>query len=432
MTTTLNEARVGLSKITGDYWASALTGNGAADGTTIVDTALQRFPAAWIGDEVTMFDMITSGTYSGEERKISSLSTSTLTVLAHGGQILSAVTYEVHRLFTPSDKRLALIAAARNVYPDLFNEIWDESIVSGNWLKDGSLERWTTSTNLTDWAETTLTATQTSTAGYVRHGTYSCRLNTAAGTLAQSITQFTDLQFLRGKPVTFTVQAWCDTASALRLSINDGVTQTYSGYLSPLSKWTEDDPRQDSFYVTQTIDDNASQVTFTIHFESAAATAYIDDARVIGPLGARLYIGHLGFAQNRPRTIDMAISSSLMEPPIPVRNSTVDPAGYLYLPSDYPVDRGLRLRGLGYLDFLSGGVASTDWTATIALDEPQIQVVYAEAALYLYKQMSMPNFDRASREPYQQMVSYWEAESAKLRTRYGMPVPPIRTNWGVS
>ena len=162
MSTTLLNAEVALSKELADFWSSTTTSAGAAGGTTLVDTALKAKANDWITDEA--YDMVTESTYDGEERKISSLdnSSGTITVLAHGGQIASGIDYRIHRLFEASEKRRAIIAAAANVYPSCFAEIFDESLVSGNWLKDGSFERWTTSSNLTDWTETTLTATQTS------------------------------------------------------------------------------------------------------------------------------------------------------------------------------------------------------------------------------------------------------------------------------
>ena len=432
MSTTLSAAEQALSKELGDFWSSTTTSAGAGDYTTLIDTALKAKANDWITDEC--YDQITSGTYDGEERKVSSLTNSsgTLTMLAHGGQIASGVTYRVHRLFEASEKRRALVAAAKNVFPACFQEVWDETLVSGNWLKDGSFERWTTTTNLTDWTETTLTATQTSTSPYYRHGTYSCKLSTAAGTLSQAITNFDDLKNLRGRSVTFTVQAWCDTASALRISVNDGTTQTYSSYHAGDSAWTEDDPRNDSFYVTQYIAPNATQVTFTIHLASATATAYVDDARVISDYRGRLYISHLGLAQNRPHQVLIEPTYySQEEPWVKVHGYTVDKDGYLYIPTTYSSDRRLRVRGIGYLDFLVSGVSSTAWTATIALDEPQIKILVAEAALYLYTWMSMPNYESGTREQYQQAMTFWAREAAGRKAKFGMKSPGATVHWGV-
>ncbi|MBE3143595.1 MAG: hypothetical protein IMZ61_06690, partial [Planctomycetes bacterium] len=84
MTTTLAVARQLLSKELGDYWASTTTSAGST--TAIVDTALKAQSSNWVSDAREMWDLITSGTYDGQERKITSLDATSgiLTVLAHG------------------------------------------------------------------------------------------------------------------------------------------------------------------------------------------------------------------------------------------------------------------------------------------------------------------------------------------------------------
>ena len=433
MSTTLEAAMQELSKQIGDYWAGTATSNGASDGTTIVDTALKAKANDWV-ETGEAYDRITSGDYDNEERAISSLdnSTGTLTTLAHGGQVASAVTYEIHRLFSASDKREALIFAARHGFPSIFQEVWDESLVCGNWLKDGSFERWTTASDLTDWTETTVTVTQNSSAPYRRHSLYSCKLDTAAGTLAQSISNFEDLQSLRGRNVTFTCQGWCDTASCLRLSINDGTTQTYSDYHAGDSAWTEDNPRDDGFYVSQYIAPNATQVTFTIHHLVAAGTSYVDDARAISDYRGRISIGYLWLAKNKPHSVYIEPSYySTEEEWIRIRDYEVDPDGYLYIPTDYQSDRRLRIRGIGYLDFLVSGVSSSRWSATIALDSPQLDILVAEAALYLYAKSALPNLDTGDRREFANAYSFWQMKLTEAKSKFGMKAPPITINSGV-
>ena len=126
MTVTLAEMRIMISKEIGDYWAGTTTSSGSS--TTVVDTALKAKGNDWISDAPQEhYDLLTSGTYSGEERKISSLdnTSGTLTTLAHGGTVASAVGYEVHRLFTASEKRTALIFAAKMAFPTIFKKIRD-------------------------------------------------------------------------------------------------------------------------------------------------------------------------------------------------------------------------------------------------------------------------------------------------------------------
>ena len=431
MSTTLLAAEQLLSKELGDYWSSTTTGAGST--TTLVDSALLAKANDWITDETYAFliEEPTGDAAIYDERKVSSLdnTTGTLTTLAFAGAPGTGIDYELHRQFTPSEKRRALVAAAKKIFPACFQEIWDETQISGNWLRDGSLERWTTSTDLTNWTDTTVTTTQTSTSLYYKHGAYSCKLSGAIGNIAQAITDFDDLKHLAGKSVTFTVQGWSDTASCLRLGIYDGTTYTYSSYHDGDSAWTE---HNDPLSVTAVIKDNPTAITFYIYHDVATtATSYVDDARVISGDRSRLYIGHMGFAQNRPHRVYIEPSDySQEEPWYMVRDWLVDKDGYLYLPASTASDYRLRLRGIGYLDFLVSGVSSTAWTATIALDSPQIEILAAEAALYLYTTMSMPNYEAGTRAAYQQMIPYWEAESAKRKAQFGMLAPGTAIHWG--
>ncbi len=505
MTTTLLNCEVELSKQIGDFWASTTTSDGAAGGTTLIDTALKAKQNNWITRET--YDMLTEGTASAaigtitsntlanptvvttsavhglttgdivtiagsnstpvidgirtvtvlttttftvpvnvtvagtagtitagtlyEERKISSLNNTpgTLTVLAHGGGIGSGIDYRVHRLFSASDKRRALISAAKRVYPSLFKEIWDESLISGNWLKDGSFERWDDTSTLTDWTDdATVILTQTSDSPYYKHGSYSCKLGTAAGYIHQDITNFDDIKHLAGKTVTFTVQGYCATASTLRISIYDGTTTTYSSYRTAEGAWTE---HNDPLKVTATIQDNPTAIEFHILLDTANV-AYIDDARVISDYRSKLYIGNLGLARNRPHQVFIEPTDySQQEGWIRVRDYKVDGDGYLYIPTTYPSDYRLRIRGIGYLDFLASGVSSTAWTATIDLDAPQIEILVAQAALYLYTWMAVPNFDSGTTVEYKEMIGYWKQELAERIAKFHMISPGVTIHWGI-
>ena len=431
MTTALSACRVELSKQLGDYWASATTGDGLAGGTTLVDTELKAKQNAWIGKD--MYDLITEAAHArlNEERQISSLSNTlgTLTVLAHGGQILTGIDYEIHRLFTASEKRLALIAAARMAWPYIHEKIWDESLVSGNWLKDGSFEIWTSSSALAHWTKATCTIATETSSPYYKHGATSCKITGIAGTIKQNVSNWDDIKRLAGQSVTFSIQAHSDTASALRISIYDGVNdQTYSSYHDGDSAWTQDDPRNDNMYVQQFIDWNPTEITFTIHHENASATSYVDDARVIGPYQPRLFIDQLGLSQETPVQVEIESENySTDEPWAQVFNSRLDTElGYLYLPSSVQRDRRLRIKGIGYLDFLdSSGDSATAWDSTININSPQTDILIAQAILYLYTQMSLPNFSRNTRDDFQDMVVFWESKLRRAIGKHGMEVQSI-------
>lgn len=429
MTTLLSACRVELSKQINDYWASATTGAGSA--TTIVDALLKAKQNAWIGKD--MYDLITEVDHDSEdeERLISSLNNTsgTLTVLDHDNTTGIGMDYEIHRLFTASEKRLALIAAARMAWPHIHEKIWDETLVSGNWLKDGSFEIWNSAGDaLTHWTKSASAIVKTSTAGQFEHGPYSCKIWSGAGHIRQSVANWDDLKRLAGKSVTFTVRGWCNTASCLRISINDGVNdETFSSWHDGDSSWTA---VNDPLTVTQVIDDNPTEVTFMIYhaLESGAQASYVDDARVIGPYQPRLFIDQLGLAQETPVQIEIEPSNySTDEPWIQVFNSRLDTeSGYLYLPSSVQRDRRLRIKGIGYLDFVdSSGASATAWDSEININSPQTDILIAQAILYLYTQMSLPNFSRSTKQDFQEMIGFWERELRKRIGKHGMEVQSI-------
>ena len=174
-------------------------------------------------------------------------------------------------------------------------------------------------------------------------------------------------------------------------------------------------------------------MTFTIHHEIAAATSYVDDARAISDYRSRLYIGNLGLAQNQPTQVQMErCYYSQREPWVAIHGYVVDKDGYLYIPTNYPSDYLIRLKGKGYLDFLLSGSSSTDWAATIAIDDPQLKILTAEAALYLYTQMAMPNYETGARREFQQMMQFWKQESVERRAKFGIyGRAGASVHWGV-
>jgi len=419
MSTSLLNCEVLLSKRIGDYYSSTTTSAGNSSGTTIVDTNLYSYPDNWLQSQShLMWDMITSGDQDEEERRILSKNNDTLTVLAHGGQIDSAVTYRIHRLYSPTDKKNALIYACKSAFPFIHNRIEDKSLVSGNWLKDGSFEIWTDSTDLTYWNESTVTATQTSTSPYYFHGSYSCKLDTATGYLEQSIDQWDDLKHLQDKSVTFSIRGWCDTASCLRIGVYDGTDTTYSSYHAGDSAWT-DDPIE----VTVNIPSNPKDISFRVYLDDAGGTAYIDDARVISNGYPRIYIDNLGL--DVPHSVSYE-TSDYTNNWIQIKGIEYND-GYMVLPSYVPVDRRLKIDGIGYLDFLSSGTSSTSWDATVDIDSPQTEILVTYAAIYLLENSILPQQDTGSSELILQALNSWEKKRLDS-LRYKMSIPQWTVN----
>ena len=426
MSATLEECLIELSKQTEDYWSSTATSDGNVGGTTIVDTELSQKADDWVAD-MTAYDRIMSGTYDLEERKVSSLASGTLTTLAHGGKILNDVEYEIHRIASASEKRRALIWALRASFPVLHKRIQDESKVIGNWLRNGSFDQWASASYPDYWRVATVTATKSTTEPYVKFGSACCKLDTAAGYMYSTNTLVPDLQELAGQTVTFSIQAWCDTASALRLAVYDGTDTTYSDYHPGTSDWTKN---SEPLEVTATIADTPTSVDFRVYLASAAATAYVVDARVIGPMRHKVYIGDLGLDNDTPHFVSVERSSFSQTEPWRRISFKVDGAGYLHYASGLKNLR-MRIEGQARLDFLASGVASELWTATVAINAAQLDYLVALAAYYLYRQKSLPTLSTGDRKPFAEARDGWQMEYMRRARSAGMAQLPTGVDWGV-
>lgn len=429
MSTSLANCRILLSKEMGDYWASTTTSAGDTGKKTLVDSALTEKTEDWITDGCTALITEANDSSEDDERKVNSLdpNTGTASCRAFTAQITSGVDYEFHRLFSASEKRRALVHAAKASFPHLFIEIRDESLVSHNWLKDGSFEIWTTTTDPTYWSNSVVTSTKTTSSPYYKHGATSCKLSGTAGYIYQSISEWDDLKYLAGHAVTFTAQAYSTVGSSVRLAIYDGTTTTYSSYQSDASAWTEDN---DPLSVQATIQAHPTAIQFRIYY--ASGTAYVDDARVIGPYVPRTYIGNLGLVQNKPHQVLVEPSDySTQAKWILVHNIKYDQTnGYMYLPAGVSKDHRLRILGLKYLDFYdSSDVVGTDWEDEIDIDTPQLEILIVEAAIYLCKQKILPTEDQGTNEQWREALAYWDMELRARQGAFSMPAPAATVNW---
>jgi hypothetical protein len=428
MATSLENCLVELVKQMGDYYASTTTSNGDSTGLNIVDTALEEKDDTWITPNTYTF--LTSGTYDLEERKVRELQGSTLGLArAHGGQVASSVTYMVTRLFSPSDYRIALVNAAKAAFPYIHREIRDTSKVAGNWLRTGGMNVWTSTSYPDYWRVSSVTAAENTTAPYylVPANAYSCKLSTAAGNLYTNNTLVPDLNMLAGQTVKLSAQLWCDTASCARLQIYDGTTTTSSSYHDGDSAWRD---YTDPIEVEATIADEPTEITFRVCLDVATGTAYVTDARAISKHMGRIYIGDLSLAQDRPHQVFREQTRySDREPWVRLHNYEIGKDNYLYI-GDAPQNYRLRIEGIGYLDFYdTSDDVGTDWADTIAIDEPQLQILVAQAAIYLCRQMINPAPDSSTSEEWQRTLAYWQQELRYRQSKFSMPRPPVTVRW---
>ena len=102
----------------------------------------------------------------------------------------------------------------------------------------------------------------------------------------------------------------------------------------------------------------------------------------------------------------------------------------MYLPSGISQDHRLRILGNKYLDFYdTSDVIGTDWPDTIALNTPQIEILVAQAMVYLCQQRIVPNYTSGESKEWAISMAYWQAELRERISRFGMLSPGATVIW---
>ena len=128
MATLMSEMLTLLGGDLDDGWTGTTSAAGNANKLTLEDNDLQEKVADWVGDGMIVY--ITSGTDSGATRVVDSLSGTTLTVKnAFSALIASGVTYEIHRLFTRTQKLVSLRNSAPLICPGIHAVVRDMSLL---------------------------------------------------------------------------------------------------------------------------------------------------------------------------------------------------------------------------------------------------------------------------------------------------------------
>lgn len=432
MSTTLKDCRILLSKEMGDYWASESTTPSTAATTTLTDTQLAAKANDWIDSDREMYDLITDATVNEhEERWVTALastsSTGVLTMIAHTANNVAGVSYEIHRLFPASEKRRALIHAAKAMYPHGFIEIRDETKTSGTWGINGCFTNWASASYPDYHSVSTIAAAVNTDLLYVKRGTKSCKLTRsgADGYLSTTEDHIYDFKYLYGKSVTFSKWVFPDTASQVRLAIYDGTDTTYSFYNTVTNAF-------EKLSVTATIDTDPSAIEFRTYVEEDG-DVYVSDERIIGPSRNKIYIGDLDLVQNKPHQVLIEPSSYTQDEPwVLIHNIRYDQTNeYMYLPNNVLSNYRLRILGNRYLYFHdTSGDVGTDWDDdSIDLDDPQIEILIAQAMIYLCNQKIVPNYTSGEGKEWAQSMAYWQAELRERISRFGMTSPSATVSW---
>ncbi len=112
-----------------DSWTGTTTAAGDADKLDLVDDALYEKVADWVSDGMIVYlPLGPSGSGSAQTRVVDALSTNTLDVKsAFSAQVQSGVDYEVHKLFTRTQKLVALRNVAALICPGIHAVVRDMS-----------------------------------------------------------------------------------------------------------------------------------------------------------------------------------------------------------------------------------------------------------------------------------------------------------------
>lgn len=429
LNTTLTALRRGLLEFIDEWVGGTTTANGAADGSTIVDTTI--LPEYGNNRLNTRLVMATSGTYSGQVRRVktSVQATGVLTMLTNfGGQILSSVTYELSPFHQDNYLRVAINDAILEVFPDLGRQVMNEDLISGNWLPNGSMRDWEGGLP-TRWAKVGAGSTVALSTLAIRDWPSAALTRAGADCYIHcSETQWPGLIDLGGQSVEIKALVLATVASSARLSIyvNDASVATSSyhtggGALELLT------------IGPITLTDSPNKISFRCEVNSNNTTANFTRIRVIGPQINR-YLVPLAFSQNPPIQISLQTAGTphgdedacddwgeiAAYQTLEAETSYDDTLGVRLLRFTTPPPAGYRLRLTG-MEYMSTLAVEAD---TVPLDPPQNRVLYAKAAQCLFERL-------AFKMPEYKVKAEWaRVKYEALRAAHGFQVPVPTINFG--
>ena len=328
------------------------TSNGTT--TTIVATGILTYDTGVLANK---WAISTSGSNDREVRRISSVSSSTITVgTAFSNSTATNDTFEIFE-WDPTHLQNAVNRAGEMLFPTLYVPLRDETLVIDNQLTNTDFE--TFSGGFTGWTEVgspTVTAETT----IVQKGTNSAKIvaSGADGQLTQAPT--VNAPAIAGTSVTFKAWCWVATASKMRIRIDwDGSTIINSDYHTGDSSWR-------LLSVSGAVPDDATQVKAIIEVEDGN-TAYADHSWLIVKPVYKYTIPSTFILG--PHKVRQQVNESLVEGPY-------EPFGET---NRVKAGRILRLEGMGVLS------APSTSSGTVEIGAPQINLLIAQAKVVLHR-----------------------------------------------
>ena len=411
--TTRAVLRQRLSQAIGDYETLTASSNGAADGTTIVDTELANLTEDDNG--IAGWAIMSGGTAIGEERRITSYTASSTTITvnhAFSAQIDSADAYELHRI-RPTDKHLAINRAIESLFPGrdgrrgLYLPLRDETLIVDSQLVNGGFESTVAGGAHPSWTNVG-SPTVTGESTIVRHGAQSAKVvaSGADGQMTQAPFaqdhRTINMKEITGETATFKAWVYATAASSARIRLDwDGASFENSDYHTGADQW-------ELLEAEASVPSTATQVK-AICEVADGNTGYFDMAWVaVGPIWKYTIPAAM---RRGPHYVYMQYNEDQPEGP------------YYQLPQNgTPLEgRALRLEGMGLLS------RPASETGTTEVDGEGVDLIVARAALFLQQMLEARGQDL----PFGGVD--WQEQVDELLARAGSPVMSAEypTSWRV-
>ena len=419
LSSTLTTMRQGLNDYLGLTYRGTTTSAGAADGTTFIDATNlvnyqdNRFQYWWA--------LITSGSASGEVRRVASSTKSTGTITLESGfsvQIGSGVSYELMPYHPTNEIRWALNRALQEAFPNLRRSYINEDLITGNVLRDSGGEEWDDSSTPTFWTYSgTITFAQET--AIKRYGTRSMKVTSglASSFVYQDNAKNPSLEDLAGQTVDYYHWVRTDTASHARLQIRvtdeDGTSSTYSGDYHPgNSQW------QLLKVTAVPIPETVRYIQVCITADVNGGVAYIDQGRILST-HVSTYVLPSVFQNKPPERVliqTYGVTSTSDEAPCDDLGETAPYREWTQWRAEYDEDLGLwllrftQVPPVGYKIRLVGteyiGTVTSD-SDTVPLNQPQLNLLYPLAAYRLHMRLAYDSTGQAREDYLKKAADNW-------------------------
>jgi hypothetical protein len=332
----------------------------------------------------------------------------------------------------------AINNAARELFPTLYRNLVNETLITGNILPNSHFEDWASSSYPDRYNKVNATCAETTSAGLVRDGTSSSLVSPSAADGYMFITSgntsdagYPRLLDLMGKTIDIAVWAYPSTADDVFMDVyyieSDGTATTVSTTTSAI--------------VTQfsllsrtgiSIPDGIKEIQFRFRVHTNGETCYFDNARVMGK-AVYDYMLPQDFQDGEVRQVWLQTTGYSDDPCDDLHPrfgeelfgwSIIDDGTDKYLRLPY-LTSGRKLKLIGTSPLENNLSSSTN---TMSIDGERVNLLLSYAAYLLYE-MERGIASPQSVEQYDRAIAYWLAKYEMLKPRLRMTKPATVIRW---